>query len=504
MTHPITLDQQLLDAKASAEKFLSRAPSLYIGGRWQASATGETFDVLDPANGELIAKAARGNAADIDAAVRAARKSFESRVWRGKTGAERSQILWTYADLVEANLDELCYLEIIDNGMPYAFAEYVVRATAEWLRHYARLAPNIFGRNVSNAVSGAQTYHAYSAHEPVGVAGLITPWNGPIVTFALKVAPALAAGCSVVVKPAENTPLTALRMGEIAADAGIPDGVLNIVTGFGQEAGAALVNHPDVDKISFTGSTAVGKSIVQASAGNLKRVTLELGGKSPCIVLDDADMDLAIPAAAMAIFANTGQVCFAGSRLFVQRKSFDRVVDGIADFSKTLKIGSGLNRENNLGPLISSVQQKRVLDYVEVGQSEGAKLVAGGQKVDGNGFFVEPTIFADINANMRIVREEIFGPVLVATPFDELDEVVGAANDTRYGLGAGIFTTNLNHAHRLADRIEAGNIWVNCYGLLHPALPFGGYKESGWGREAGTEGIEAFLEKKSVVMQLGA
>lgn len=434
----------------------------------------------------------------------AARRSFESRIWRGKTAAVRSQILWAFADLVEANLEELRHLEILDNGMPQAFADYVVRGSAEWIRHYARLATSIFGRNVSGSVSGEQAFHAYSAHEPVGVAGLITPWNGPIITFALKVAPALAAGCSVVVKPAENTPLTALRMGELAAEAGIPDGVINIVTGFGHEAGAALANHPDVDKISFTGSTAIGKSIVQASAGNLKRLTLELGGKSPCIVFDDADMDTAIPAAAMGIFANTGQVCFAGSRLFVQRKSFDRVVDGIADFAKSLKIGNGLDPENDLGPLISDRQHQRVLEYIGIGQAEGAKLVTGGGSRGGSGFFVEPTVFADVNANMRIVREEIFGPVLVATPFNDIDEVIRAANDTRYGLGAGVFTNDVNKAHRLADRIEAGNIWVNCYGIMHPALPFGGYKESGWGREAGTEGLDAFIEKKAVVIQLKA
>lgn len=484
-------------------KFLQRKPMLLIDGKWCPSVTGEVFDVENPATGQVIAHAARGGAGDIDAAVRAARQSFESRIWRDKTGAERSRILWDYASLIEDNIDELLELEVLDNGMPYAFADYVVRASAEWLRHYARHAANIFGRNVSGSVSGSQRFHAYSASEPVGVVGLITPWNGPIVTFALKVAPALAAGCSCVVKPAENTPLTALRAGELAMEAGIPAGVLNIVTGFGHDAGAALAEHPDVDKISFTGSTAVGKSIVKASAGNLKRLTLELGGKSPCIVFDDADLDATIPSAAMAIFANTGQVCFAGSRLFVQRKSFDKVVGGIADFAKGMKIGNGLERDNVLGPLISRKQHERVMEYIEIGRSEGAELVAGGNGIGGAGYFIEPTIFADVNANMRIVREEIFGPVLVATPFDDIDEVLCAANDTRYGLGAGVFTNDVNKAHHLADRIEAGNVWVNCYGVMHPALPFGGFKESGWGREAGTEGLDAFLEQKAVTIQLG-
>ena len=483
-------------------KFLAREATMLIDGVWRGAASGETFDVFDPATGTLITKVPRGGAADIDAAVAAARRTFESRIWRGKTGAERSIILWNFAELIEANVEELLQLEVLDNGMPYAFGDYCVRSSAEWLRHYARLAANIFGRNVSGSVSGSQAFHAYSASEPVGVVGLITPWNGPIVTFALKVAPALAAGCSAVVKPAENTPLTALRVGELALEAGIPPGVLNIVTGFGHEAGAALAEHPDVDKVSFTGSTAVGKSIVKASAGNLKRLTLELGGKSPCIIFDDADMDVAIPSAAMSIFANTGQVCFAGSRLFVQRKSFDRVIAGIADFAKDMKIGSGLEPDNNLGPLISEKQHQRVLEYIAIGRAEGAELVTGGARHGNTGFFVEPTIFADVNANMRIVQEEIFGPVLVATPFDEVGDVLRAANNTRYGLGAGVFTTDVNKAHHLADRIESGNVWVNCYGVMHPALPFGGFKESGWGREAGTEGLDAFLEKKSVIIHL--
>jgi acyl-CoA reductase-like NAD-dependent aldehyde dehydrogenase len=487
---------------AAAERFLDREPALFIDGAWIPAASGKSFDVLDPATGKVIMRVAEGDAADVDAAVSAARRSFTERVWRGKTGTERSLILWRYADLVEANLDELVALEVLDNGMPYVFADYVVRATAEWLRHYARLAPGVHGRNVSGSVSGAQSFHAYSAHEPVGVVGLITPWNGPIVTFALKVAPALAAGCSAIVKPAENTPVTALRMGELAIEAGIPAGVLNIVTGFGQTAGAALTHHHDVDKISFTGSTAVGKSIVAASAGNLKRLTLELGGKSPCIVFDDADMSTAIPGAAMAIFTNTGQVCFAGSRLFVQRKSFDRVVEGVAQVAKTLKVGNGFDPATNLGPLISAKQQERVLEYVAIGRSEGAEVVHGGKPVGGSGFFVEPTIFADVKSSMRIAREEIFGPILVATPFDDVSEIIALANDTRYGLGAGVYTSNLNTALHMADRLESGNVWVNCYGVMHPALPFGGFKESGWGRESGTEGLDAFLEKKAVVVQL--
>jgi phenylacetaldehyde dehydrogenase len=497
--------QAMSSAEARANAFLKREPQLFIDGKWSSAKGGEHFDVLDPATEQVVARAARGRQEDVDAAVAAARSSFVSRVWRGKAATERSEILWRYADLIDSHLDELIHLEIIDNGMPYAFADYVVRASAGWFRHFARLTPNVFGRNVSNVVSSdALRFHAYSAHEPVGVAGIITPWNGPIVTFALKVAPALAAGCSVVVKPAEDTPITALRLAELAVEAGIPDGVLNVVTGFGNEAGSALAEHPGVDKISFTGSTQVGKQIVRASAGNLKRITLELGGKSPCIVFDDANMDAAIPGAAMAIFANTGQVCFAGSRLFVQRASYDKVVAGIADVAKGLKIGAGFDRESVLGPVISRKQRDRVMDYIDIGRQEGAELVTGGGTSGQQGFFIEPTVFADVNASMRIVNEEIFGPVLVATPFDDFDDLIRLANDTRYGLGAGVYTGDVNKAHHFADRLEAGNVWVNCYGIMHPALPFGGFKESGWGRESGSEGMEAFLEQKSVVIKLAS
>ncbi|MFV3077104.1 aldehyde dehydrogenase family protein [Niveispirillum fermenti] len=487
----------------AGERFLEQRHAQLIGGEWRPPATGRVLDVLDPATGEVIAQAPDGDAADIDAAVTAARAAHEGEAWRGLTSDARARILWRYADLIEANGEELAWLEVRNNGMPLGFANWAIGAGASWLRHYAGLTANIFGRNASSALSGGgQHVHAYTRRQPVGVAGLILPWNGPIGAFLIKVAPALAAGCCLVVKPAENTPLTALRLGELALEAGLPAGVLNIVSGHGATAGAALAAHPGVDKISFTGSTAIGRQIVAASAGNLKRVTLELGGKSPCIVCDDADMDQAIPGAAMAIFANSGQVCFAGSRLFVQRRSFDRVVDGIAGFMKGLKVGSGLDPDTVIGPLISARQRDRVRDFIDSGRAQGAELVAGGGARDGAGFFLEPTLFANVRADMRIASEEIFGPVLVATPFDDLDEVVRAANGTRYGLGAGIFTGDVNKAHLLADRIEAGNIWINSYGLMHPTMPFGGFKESGWGREMGTEGMEAFLETKSVYVQL--
>jgi len=305
-----------------------------------------------------------------------------------------------------------------------------------------------------------------------------------------------------VQKPSEITPLTALRLGELALEAGVPTGVLNVVPGFGADAGAAMANHPGINKISFTGSTAIGKELVRASAGNLKRVTLELGGKSPCVVFDDADMDIAIPGAAMAIAANTGQVCFAGSRLFVQRKSFDKVVAGIGRVLQSLKVGNGLEEDTVLGPVVSAKQRDRVTDYIQTGLSEGAEIVSGGQPIDGKGFFVSPTVFANVHAGMKIVQEEIFGPVLVATPFDDLEEVPALANATNYGLGGGIYTTNINTAHKLAARIETGNVWINCYSMLDAAMPFGGYKESGWGRELSAEGLDAYLETKSVWVKL--
>jgi len=483
--------------------FLGRRHQLWIDGQWRDPRSGESGDVLDPATGSVIAKCPLGDASDIDAAVRAARRSFDSRVWRGMLPADRARVLWRLADLIEANAAEFANLEVLNNGMPIAFARWMIAGSAHWLRHFAGLTTQIFGRNASAAVSGTGAeVHAYTANEPVGVAGLIIPWNGPAGTFVIKVAPALAAGCSVVVKPSELTPLSALWIAELAAEAGVPAGVLNVVPGLGSVAGQALVDHPDVDKISFTGSTAVGKNVVRSAASNLKRVTLELGGKSPCIVFDDADLETAIPGAGMAIFANTGQVCFAGSRLFVQKKSFDKVVEGVASFASSLKIGSGFDPENAIGPLISDRQRQRVQGYIDSGRSDGAELVAGGAAVPGAGFFIQPTVFANPRADLKIVREEIFGPVVVATPWDDLDDLIRVANNTRYGLGAGIFTTNLSKAHRVADRLQAGNVWINTYGLMHPAMPFGGFKESGWGREMSTEGLEAFLEKKSVFVAL--
>lgn len=487
----------------AARRFLEREHGLLVGNTRCASSTGESFETRDPATGQVIASVAKAGSVDIDRAVSAARLAFESAEWRGMSAAARGRLMLRYADLLEQNMDELVELEVLDNGMPKGFAQWGVAASASWLRHFAGMTSRVIGQNTSAVTSGdGARFHSYSALEPVGVVGLVIPWNGPIATFMIKVAPALAAGCTCVVKPAEDTPLTALRLGELALEAGFPGGVLNVAPGYG-DAGAALVAHPGVDKISFTGSTATGKQVLKSAADSVKRVTLELGGKSPCIVFDDADMERAIPGAAMAIFANSGQVCFAGSRLYVQRRCFDRVVAGVASFAKSLRVGSGFDTENQIGPLISGKQLKRVTDYIALGKREGGEVIAGGGTVGGDGFFIEPTVFTNLGADARMVREEIFGPVVVATPFDDFEEVIALANDTNYGLGAGIFTNSLDKAHTLASRLRAGNVWINCYGVTHPSMPFGGYKESGIGREMGDEGFKAFLESKSVFVALG-
>lgn len=486
----------------AVQRYLSNSHRLLINGEWVEAVSGKRFDVYDPARGAVITTVAHGEAADVDRAVKAARASFEGGVWRRLAADDRARIIWRYAELIDEHAQEIAHLDIVNNGMTTAFATGMVGAMAGWLRYFAGEVGKILGRDASGAMSDRSVeFHAYTRRDPIGVVGLILAWNGPAGGLIAKLAPALAAGCSVVAKPAENTPLSALRLGELALEAGIPAGVVNIVSGFG-DAGQALAEHPGVDKISFTGSTAVGKQIVRTAAGNLKRVTLELGGKSPCVVFDDADIERAIPLVANGIFMNTGQICSAGSRLFVQRKSFDRVVAGIADIARSLKIGCGFDPTVQIGPLISEKQRRRVTDYVQLGRDAGAEIVSGGASIDGAGYFVEPTIFANVDASMRIVREEIFGPVLVATPIDDLDDFIRYANDTRYGLASGVFTSDINTAHRAAARLEAGNVWVNCYGVNHPTMPFGGYKESGWGRELGAEGLDAFLETKSVFVQL--
>lgn len=488
------------EAGSPTPHFIQRPLSFLVDGKWCGAISGQRIDVENPATAQVITSVPAGDAADVDLAVKAARASFESGAWRRMSSVQRENILWKLSDLLHANIDELVTLEILDNGMPISLVTRAIERAIDGLRYYAGMCTKIHGRTTN--ISGKRAeFHAFSQPEPVGVVGLIVPWNSPLSAALNKVAPALAAGCSAILKPAEQTPLTALRLGELAMEAGVPAGVLNVITGYGRAAGAALAQHPDVDKISFTGSTEVGKELVRASASNLTRLSLELGGKSPVFIFDDADMEIAIPRAAAAIFSNAGQICYAGSRLYVQKRSFEKVVDGVAAAARKMRIGDGFSKQTELGPLISGQQQSRVMGYIETGRAEGT-LVTGGKAPERPGYFVEPTVFTGIGSTSRLMTEEIFGPVLVASPVDDLNELATEANATRYGLGAGIFTRDLSNAHRLANLIRAGNIWVNFYGGADKSLPFGGYKESGWGREGGEEGIEAFLEKKAVYIRL--
>jgi phenylacetaldehyde dehydrogenase len=484
---------------------LAAAPQrLVIGGRRVESASGETFETVNPATGEVLARVARGNAADIDLAVAAARRAFEDRAWRALSAYERGNLLLKLADLIEREADDLAVLECLDNGKPAHLTRLVeVEGSIKTFRYFAGWPTKFGGETLPVSPRGGAQILNYTTREPVGVAGLIVPWNYPLSMAAWKVAPALAAGCAVVLKPAEQTPLTALRLGELALEAGFPPGVLNVVTGFG-DAGAALVAHPGVDKVAFTGSTEVGKEIVRACAGNLKKVSLELGGKSPHIVFPDANLEAAATAVANGIFFNQGQTCTAGSRLYAHASCFDRLVAAVTVIAKELKVGDGLNPDTDLGPLASQEQWDRVSRYVAVGREEGAKLITGGRRPPGleRGYFFEPTVFADTNAGMRIVREEIFGPVLTAFAWTDIDDLIAKANDTVYGLSAGIWTNDIKHAHRAAAALKAGTVWINCYNLVDPATPFGGFKQSGWGREHGRQAMELYSETKSIWVNL--
>ncbi|MDH4565190.1 aldehyde dehydrogenase family protein [Pseudomonas sp. BN414] len=476
----------------------------YIGGEFVASTSTEAIEVVDPANGERIGEVAAGTSEDINLAVQAARDCFDSRSWRQLSAHDRANTIWTFADRIAAHVDELAELEVRDNGMPLMFAKATVSSLVNGVRYYAGMVTKLHGQTAEISGNGREI-HAYTQSEPVGVVGSITPWNAPLGVLINKIAPAIAAGCSIVCKPAEQTPLSAVRLGELLDEWKLfPKGLINIVNGYGHVAGQAMSDHPDIDKLTFTGSTAVGKKLVHASAdSNLKRVTLELGGKSPLFIFDDADLDKAITGAAMAIFANSGQVCFAGSRLYIQRNIFDKVIEGVAKVGAAMRLGSGLDPQTQMGPLVSAQQMARVLSYVESGVGEGAELVCGGQRHGDKGFFVTPTVFANRDRKaIRIAEEEIFGPVVTAMPFDGLEELEALANATPYGLGSGIYTSNVGTAHRAAKLIRAGNVWINCYGILDKAMPFGGFKQSGWGRESGFEGIAPFLETKSVYTML--
>lgn len=485
------------------EQLLVATLPLVINGA-EVAGRGEALQVTDPSTGELLTTTATGTAEDINDAVAAARSAFESGPWAALTPGQRQRLLHKFADALEANLDELATLESLNCGKPYAVARNFELPTGiEILRYHAGWATKLNGETRDISLPGE--WHAYTLRQPLGVAGLIVPWNVPFTIALSKIAPALAAGCTVVLKPAELTPLTAVRVAQIALEAGIPAGVLNVVQGLGPIAGQALADHPDVDKLSFTGSTAVGKHLLASAAGNLKRMSLELGGKSPVVIYPDADLAKAIPAAAMSIFANSGQVCAAGSRLYVHEDVADQVIAGIAAFAESLTVGPGLNPSTNLGPLISEQQRERVLAYIASGIADGAELVTGGTKIAGEGFFVTPTVLRNTTAEMPIVREEIFGPVLSVSTFndeDSLVEVLRRANDSDYGLNSIIFTQDISRALTFAKRIQAGNVRVNTGTGMDANMPFGGFKQSGWGHENGREGIEAFTTIKSVTVKL--
>jgi phenylacetaldehyde dehydrogenase len=482
--------------------YVSTARKMFINGKWVDAASGKTFPTYNPATGEVLANVAEGDREDIDRAVKAARAAFDSGPWSKMTPSERGRLIWKLADLIEKNAEEFAQLESLDNGKPAAIARLAdVPGTIDLFRYMAGWATKIEGNTIPISAHGAK-FLAMTLREPVGVVGQIIPWNFPLMMASWKLGPALAAGCTVILKPAEQTPLTALRLGELIQEAGFPDGVVNIVPGYGETAGAALAAHPLVDKVAFTGSTEVGKLIVQAATGNLKKVSLELGGKSPNVVFQDADIEGAISGSAMAIFFNQGQTCCAGSRLYVEEKSFDRVVDGVSQLASKIRIGPGLEPTTDMGPLVSEEQLNRVCSYLESGYSEGAKATVGGSREGTKGYFVKPTVLVNTNEKMKVVREEIFGPVVTAIPFSDVDDLVAKANNTEYGLAAGVWTRDITKAHRIASKLRAGTVWINCYNVFDPAMPFGGYKQSGWGREMGHEVLNLYTEVKSVCLPI--
>ena len=500
-------DRGLTALLPAVKEFLGSPRKAFINGKWVAAKSGKTFEVFNPATGSVIGHAAACEKADVDDAVKAARAAFDKGPWTKMTPSERGRIIWKVGDLILKYTEELAQLESIDNGKPISIARAADVVLAADIFHYmAGWATKIEGNSLSLSVpyTPGVEYQAFTRKEPIGVVAQIIPWNFPLLMAAWKLAPVLASGCVVVMKLAEETPMSGLRLASIMQEAGVPDGVVNILTGFGETCGAPLAAHPQVDKVAFTGSTEVGKLIVKAASNDLKKVTLELGGKSPNIILDDADLDVAIPGAAMGIFFNHGQACCAGSRLFVQEKVFDKVVAGIAEIGKKIKLGPGLDPTTEMGPMVSQTQYERVSGFLTSGNEQGAKALCGGKPVSGNGYFIEPTVLVNTNDQMKVVQEEIFGPVLTAMPFKNVDdELIRRANDSLYGLAGGVFSTNINLAHKIANRLKAGTVWVNCYNIFDASMPFGGYKQSGWGREMGHDVLRNYLETKSVCVSLG-
>lgn len=489
------MSQLTVQLKEKVEKFLAGKKKLYINGEFVESTSQKTFDTYNPATGEVLATVFEADHQDIDLAVRAARKAFDEGPWSKMGAAKRSRLMYKLADLMEQNSEELAQLETLDNGKPIRETTNAdIPLAVEHMRYYAGWSTKIVGQTIP--VNGP--FFNYTRHEAVGVVGQIIPWNFPLLMAMWKLGAALATGCTIVLKPAEQTPLSALYLAELIEEAGFPPGVVNIVPGFGETAGQPLVDHPLVDKIAFTGSTEVGKRIMERASKTLKRVTLELGGKSPNIILPDADLTKAVPGALNGVMFNQGQVCCAGSRVFIQKKQFDNVVADMVSHAKNIKQGSGIHADTEIGPLVSTEQQNRVLGYIEKGVNEGAELLVGGTNPYEQGYFVSPTIFANVNDNMTIAKEEIFGPVISAMPYEDLDELIARANNSEYGLAAGVWTRDVAQAHYIANNLRAGTIWVNCYNAFDAASPFGGYKQSGLGREMGSYALNNYTEVKSV------
>ena len=501
MDHKVKDYLQAFGVSEATQHFLGKPQRMFIAGAWLEASDGGSAEVVEPSTEGVLTRIPMATADDLDRAVRAARAQFDGGAWSQLKPLERERLIHRLADLIEANADELAQIESIDMGKSVAQARAVdIQGTVDTLRYFAGWASKIHGRTVEPSLPG--NYLAYTRKEAVGVVGAIVPWNFPLQTMAWKLGAALATGCTVVVKPAELTSLSALRFAELVQAAGIPDGVLNIVTGRGSVVGTAMSGHPGIDKLSFTGSTPVGCSVGKSAMDQMKRLTLELGGKSPVIVFADADIEAAAIAVANGVFFNSGQVCDAGTRAYIERSVYPQFLQALAKYTATLKIAPGLDPDCFISPMVSRQQQQRVLDYIALGKAEGAQLYYGGEPLEGPGFFVQPTIFADCDNSMRIVREEIFGPVLVTMPFDSQEQVVDLANDSAFGLAAAIYSNDLGRVHGLIPRLRAGTVYVNAHSTLDPSMPFGGYKQSGYGKDMGAEQLEFLLETKAVWITL--